>query len=81
MIRLKARTSVKLMTINGFVLVALGLGLFYIRATMTIGLFHVFGGIFALALVAAALLLIAGVEWLCSASLGRQVAWVRGLCS
>ena len=79
MIRLKARTSVKLMTINGFVLVALGLGLFYIRATMTIGLFHVFGGIFALALVAAALLLIAGVEWLCSASLGRQVAWVRGL--
>ena len=79
MIRLKANTRVKLMTINAFVLFALGLGLFYIRATMTTVLFYVFGEIFALALVAAALLLIAGVEWLCSAGLVHQLGWVRGL--
>ncbi len=79
MIRLKASTRVRLMTINSFALFALGLGLLYIRATMTNFLFYVFGGIFALALVAAALLLIAGVDWLCVAGLGRQVRWVRGL--
>ena len=56
MIRLKASTRVRLMTINSFALFALGLGLFYIRATTTNVSVLRLRGIFALALVAAALL-------------------------
>ena len=68
------------MTIHGFAMLALGMSLFYIRATMTNLLFYVFGGAFALLLVAASLLFIAGVDWLCAAGLGRhQVSRFRGL--
>jgi hypothetical protein len=67
------------MTIHGFAMLALGLALFYIRATMTNLLFYVIGGAFALLLVAASLLFIAGVDWICAASLGRrQVSRLRG---
>jgi len=67
------------MTIHGFAMLALGLALFYIRATMTNLLFYVIGGAFALLLVAASLLFIAGVDWICAAGLGRrQVSRLRG---
>jgi hypothetical protein len=67
------------MTIHGFVMLALGLGLFYIRAAMTNLLFYVFGSAFALLLVAASLLFIAGVDWICAIGLGcRQVSRLRG---
>ena len=79
MFRLDENTRVKLMTIHGFAMLALGLSLFYIRATMTNLLFDVFGGAFAMLLVAASLLFIAGVDWLCAAGLGRrQVSRLRG---
>ena len=80
MFRLNENTRVKLMIIHGFAMLALGLSLFYVRATMTNLLFYVFGGAFALLLVAASLLFIAGVDWLCAAGLGRQqVSRLRGL--
>ena len=68
------------MTIHGFAMLALGLGLFYIRATMTNFLFYVFGGAFALMLVAASLLFIAAVDWFCAIGLGRHLMrTLRGL--
>jgi hypothetical protein len=80
MIRLKAKTRARLMTIHGFAMLALGLELFYIRATMTNLFFYVFGGAFAMLLVAASLLFIAGVDWICAAGLGsQQVIRLRGL--
>jgi len=79
MTRLTENTRIRLMTIHGFVMLALGLGLFYIRAAMTNLLFYVFGSAFALLLVAASLLFIAGVDWICAAGLGcRQVSRLRG---
>ena len=80
MIRLNETTRVTLMTIHGFAMLALGMSLFYVRATMTNLLFDVVGGAFAMLLVAASLLFIAGVDWLCAAGLGRrQVSRLRGL--
>jgi hypothetical protein len=80
MLRLNETTRVKLMTIHGFAMLALGMSLFYVRATMTNLLFNVVGGAFAMLLVAASLLFIAGVDWLCAAGLGRrQVSRLRGL--
>lgn len=80
MLRLNENTRVKLMTIHGFAMLALGLSLFYIRATMTNLFFYILGGAFAMLLVAASLLFIAGVDWLCAAGLGRrQVSRLRGL--
>lgn len=80
MIRLKESARVRLMTVHGFIMLALGLGLFYLRASMTEPLFYVLGGAFTASLVAASLLLIAGLDWLCAASLGRrQVSRLRGL--
>ncbi len=79
MIRLTQNTRIKLMTIHGFTMLALGFALFYIRATMTNLVFYVFGGAFALLLVAASLLFIAGVDWICAAGLGcDQVSRLRG---
>ncbi len=80
MFRLSENTRVKLMTIHGFAMLALGLTLFYTRATMTNLWFDVVGGAFAMLLVAASLLFIAAVDWLCVAGLGhRQVRSLRGL--
>jgi hypothetical protein len=79
MIRLTENTRIKLMIVHGFTTVVLGLALFYIRATMTNLFFYVFGSAFALLLVAASLLFIAGVDWMCAAGLGcRQVSRLRG---
>ncbi len=72
MLRLTANQRLRLMVVHGYTLVGLGLALFYIRSTMTNLLFSVFGGALALLLVTASLLLIAGVDWLCAAGLGRQ---------
>jgi hypothetical protein len=80
MVRLKESARVRLMTVHGFTMLALGLGLLYIRASMTAPLFYVLGGAFTALLVAASLLFVAGLDWLCAASLGRrQVSRLRGL--
>jgi hypothetical protein len=79
MIRLTERTREKLMLVHGCSMVLLGLALFYIRSTMTNLFFYVFGSAFALLLVAASLLFIAGVDWICAMGLGRhQVSKLRG---
>ena len=50
LIRLTENTRVSPMTIHGFAMLALGLALLYIRATMTNLLFYVLGGAFAMLL-------------------------------
>jgi len=68
------------MLTHGYTMLALGLALFYIRATMTNFFFYVFGSAFALLLVAGSLLFIAAVDWICAAGLGcHQVSRLRGL--
>ena len=52
MIRLRESTRTNLMLAHGYTMLALGLALFYIRATMTNFFFHVFGSAMALLLVA-----------------------------
>jgi hypothetical protein len=80
MIRMREVTRARLMATHGFAMLGLGLGLFYIRAMMTNLFYYVFGCAFALLLVAASLLLIAALDWLCAAGLGsRQIAKLRGL--
>ena len=79
MIRLTERTREKLMLVHGCSMVLLGLALFYIRSTMTNLFFYVFGSAFALLLVAASLLFITGVDWICAMGLGlHQVSKLRG---
>jgi hypothetical protein len=79
MIRLTESTRARLMLTHGYTMLALGLALFYIRATMTNLFFYVFGGAFALLLVAGSLLFIAAVDWICAAGLGcHQVSRLRG---
>jgi hypothetical protein len=79
MIRLTESTRIKLMAIHGWTMLGLGLALFYVRATMTNLLFYVVGGAFAMLLVAASLLFIAGVDWICAAGLGcHRVSRLRG---
>ena len=79
MILLTENTRIKLMAIHGWTMLGLGLALFYVRATMTNLLFYVVGGAFALLLVAASLLFIAGVDWICAAGLGcHRVSRFRG---
>ena len=79
MIRLTENTRARLMLIHGCAMLALGLALFYVRATMTNLFFYVLGGAIALLLVAASLLFIAGIDWICAAGLGcRQVSRLRG---
>jgi hypothetical protein len=80
MIRLTESTRTRLMLTHGYAMLALGLALFYVRATMTNLFFYVFGGALALLLVAGSLLFIAAVDWICVAGLGcRQVSRLRGL--
>jgi hypothetical protein len=80
MIRLTENTQARLMLTHGYMMLALGLALFYVRATMTNLFFYVFGGAFALLLVAGSLLFLAGVDWICAAGLGcHQVSRLRGL--
>jgi hypothetical protein len=79
MIRLTEHIRARLMLIHGFAMLALGLALLYVRSTMTNLFFYVFGSAIALLLVAASLLFIAGVDWICAAGLGRrQVSRLRG---
>jgi hypothetical protein len=80
MIRLTENTRARLMLTHGYMMLALGIALFYVRATMTNFFFYVFGGAFALLLVAGSLLFIAAVDWICVAGLGcHQVSRLRGL--
>ena len=80
MLRLTEKTRKRLMLLHGCSMLLLGLALFYIRATMTNLFFYIFGGAIALLLVAASLLFVAGVDWICAAGLGRrQLSGLRGL--
>jgi hypothetical protein len=82
MIRLTENRRARLMLIHGCTMLALGMGLFFVRATMTNILFYVVGGAFAMLLVAASLLFIAGVDWICATGLGRhQMSRLRGFLS
>jgi hypothetical protein len=74
MIRLKGTTRAWLMIMHGVAMVALGLELFYIRAAMTNRFYIVFGFALAMLLVAASLLFIAVLDWICAAGLGSQQA-------
>ena len=68
------------MIVHAFIMLALGLGLFYLRASMTEPLFYVLGGAFTALFIAVSLLFIAGLDWLCASGLGRrQVSRLRGL--
>jgi len=61
-------------------MLTLGFALFYVRATMSNLFFYVFGGAFSLLLVAASLLFIAALDWICATGLGvRQVSRLKGL--
>ncbi len=78
--RLTESTRARLMLAHGYTMLALGLALFYIRATMSNFFFYVFGGALALLLVAGSFLFIAAVDWICAAGLGcHQVSRLRGL--
>lgn len=80
MMRLKETTRAKLMMLHGAAMLILGLGLLYIRTTMTNGLSYFFGCAFALLLVGASLLFITLMDWMCAAGLGaRHVSKLRGL--
>lgn len=80
MMGLTEQTRMRLMAIHGYIMLALGLALFYIRAMMTNLFFYVLGGALAALLVAGSLLLIAGVDWLCVVGLGwRQTKRLRGV--
>jgi hypothetical protein len=72
MIPLTKNTRVKLMTIHGLAMLALGIALFYIRATMTDLFSYVFGGALAVLLIASSLLFIAGLDWICATLLGYR---------
>jgi hypothetical protein len=79
MIRLTENTRIRLMAIHGWTMLGLGLALFYVRAAMTNLLFYVVGAAFTLLLVAASLLFIAGVDWICAVGLGcHRVSSLRG---
>jgi hypothetical protein len=79
MIRLPENTRVRLMTIHGFAMLALGLGLFYLRSMMTHLFSYALGGALAALAIASSLLFIAGIDWICAAALGgRQVSKLRG---
>ena len=75
MLRLNESTRATLMMMHGFAMVGLGLGLFYIRTTMTNPLYDVIGSAFALLLAAASLLFIAVVDWICVIGLGSHQAY------
>ena len=78
--RLKEGTRARLMTLHGFAMIGLGLGLFYIRAVMTNFFYYVFGCALAVLLVAASLLFIAVLDWICAAGLGSgRASKLRGL--
>lgn len=74
MIRRKEATRAWLMIMHGVAMVALGLELFYIRAAMTNRFYVVFGFALAMLLIAASLLFIAVLDWICAAGLGPQQA-------
>ena len=79
MVRLTENTHVRLMTIHGLAMLAMGMALFYIRAMMTDLLSYAFGGALALLLITSSLLFIAGLDWTCVALLGyRHVHKLRG---
>ena len=76
MIRLKEATRSWLMIMHGVAMVALGLELFYIREAMTNRFYDVFGFALAMLLVAASLLFIAVLDWICAAGLGSQQRFI-----
>jgi hypothetical protein len=68
--RMTLNGRLALLMAHGIGMVAIGLALFYVRATMTNFIFDIFGSIFALMLVAASLLLSAMLDWVCAVGVG-----------
>jgi hypothetical protein len=75
--RLKEDTRAQLMMAHGFAMLALGLGLFYIRGTMTNSFFDVIACAFAMLLVTGSLLFIAAVDWICAVGLALAYSNAR----
>jgi hypothetical protein len=68
------------MLIHGLAMIALGLGIYYVRSTMTDLLFYVIGGALASLLVAAALVFLGVVDWICAIGSGYpQITRLRWL--
>jgi uncharacterized membrane protein HdeD (DUF308 family) len=61
-----------LVVVHGIAMLALGLAILYIRATMTNIVFEAFGSIFALLLIAASLLFSSVLDWVCAAGCGPR---------
>ncbi|MGB9032435.1 MAG: hypothetical protein WCC27_20085 [Acidobacteriaceae bacterium] len=69
---MKQSTRTGWMVAQGIAMIVLGLGLFYLRATMTSWLFTVFGSVLSLLLIAASLLFIVVSDVICAAGLGAH---------
>lgn len=73
-------TRARFMTTHGLALIALGLGTYYVRSTMTNPLFSVIGGALACLLMAATLLFLSVLDWICAIGSGyAQIARLRWL--
>lgn len=80
MIRLRETTRARLMATHGFAMIGLGIGLLYIRSSMTNVFYYVFGSAFAMLLFAASMLFIAVLDWLCAiGSSPHRPPTLRGL--
>jgi hypothetical protein len=73
-------TQANLMLIHGLAMIVLGLGICYVRSTMTDLVFSVIGGALASLLVVAALVFLSVVDWICAIGSGyRQITRLRWL--
>lgn len=75
---IKENMRAKLMMLHGLAMLTLGMLLFYARETMQF--FHAFGCALAMLLIAASLILLAVLDWICIIGQGpEQVFRLRGL--
>jgi uncharacterized membrane protein HdeD (DUF308 family) len=80
MTRWNQSSRITFIAIHGFTLIVLGCAVLYLRATMTNALFAVLGSALALLLVAAALVFLNSLDWICAiGSSYRQINPLRWL--
>jgi len=78
MAHVKETTRAKLMMLHGFSMSMLGMLLLYVRETMAY--FYAFGCALAMLLIAASLILIAALDWICVVGQGaEQASKLRGV--
>jgi hypothetical protein len=78
MAHIQETTRAKLMMVHGFCLSMLGMLLFYVRETMTV--YYAFGCAVAMLLIAASLILLAALDWICVAGQpAGQASKLRGV--